>query len=149
VTSDLGVDVLWTVDSAGLYRAAWQVPYTAPTGTYRFLVTANRYRLASAPFPVAASSALEVRQVATAPGRVAVTLDYPALTLASRLDADLLWHPSTAAGGTVRFKIGSRTVTVRHRRGTTFSVPAAGPVTVTAARDRYGNSAANRLTLTG
>ena len=147
VTTDLGVQIVWTVDSSGLYRAAWQVPYDAPTGTYRFLITANRYQLASASFPVAASGALKLKQVPAAPGRVAVTLAYPALTLASRLDADLTWHPALASGGTVRFKVGARTVTVRQRAGTTFSLAAPPGTQVIAAQDSYGNTSAQGLTL--
>src|SRR5207244_4688916 len=42
-------------------------------GTYRFVVTANRYRVESAPFRVSPSTALTVRSV----GPNKVTLDYP------------------------------------------------------------------------
>src|SRR3954470_14958491 len=42
VTSDLGLSVLWKVDSNGRYLARWEVPRGAKAGSYRFVVTANR-----------------------------------------------------------------------------------------------------------
>ena len=37
VADDLGYEILWTVDSNGVYRAVWQAPVDAPLGRYRFL----------------------------------------------------------------------------------------------------------------
>lgn len=48
VTDDLGLDIVWRVDDAGRYTAEWLKP--ARSGTYRFVVTGKRYRLASGPF---------------------------------------------------------------------------------------------------
>ena len=49
---DLGLQLVWTVDGEGRYRAHWQVPVDAPAGEYRIRVTANRYPLESATFRV-------------------------------------------------------------------------------------------------
>jgi neutral ceramidase len=151
VTSDLGLQVLWTVDEDGEYTARWEIPLSVPAGTYRFVVTANRYRLASEPFHVTPTAALRLRQVSAPPGQVAVVMEYPQAQLGSNLDADLTWRPLRAQGGVVRFTIGSRTVTVRRSEATVFSVPVQSgePVRVGAghARDRYGNTAGEGLTL--
>lgn len=48
VSDDLGMTILWSVADDGTYHADWEVPLAAPSGTYRMLITANRYRLASA-----------------------------------------------------------------------------------------------------
>jgi hypothetical protein len=70
---------------------------------------------------------------------VAVALDYPGAVR----DRDLRYRPSSANGGSVRFRIGSRSVLVRRRRGSVFEVaaPPGVPVRVArgSARDRYGN----------
>src|SRR3954453_1401944 len=63
VDSDLGRDVLWQVDSNGLYHAEWEAPYDHPLGTYRFRITANRYSLTSRPFRLKPSSALTVQRI--------------------------------------------------------------------------------------
>ncbi|MEK6276836.1 MAG: neutral/alkaline non-lysosomal ceramidase N-terminal domain-containing protein [Actinomycetota bacterium] len=55
VTDDLGLQILWSVDPDGVYQASWEVPLGARTGSYRFLITANRYTLASARFGVSAA----------------------------------------------------------------------------------------------
>jgi len=136
---DLGLAMLWEVDDQGRHRARWEVPLRAPTGRYRFVVAAKRYRLVSRPFRVRASRALTVRKVPAPPGRVAVALDYPA----ARRDVDLTARPASAAGGVVAFRVGDEVVRVRRRRGTTWSVAAAPglPVSVAAGagRDRFGN----------
>ena len=70
---------------------------------------------------------------------MAVALDYPAAVR----DRDLRHRPASASGGMVRFRVGDRTIVVRRRRGTVFSVdaPPGAPVSIPAgaARDRYGN----------
>jgi len=48
-TSDLGLDVVWSVGDRGEHRVAWLDP--AP-GTHRYVVTATGYRLVSEPFTV-------------------------------------------------------------------------------------------------
>ena len=145
--SDLGLSILWTVDQNGRHTASWDVPRTAPTGTYRMVVEAKRYRLVSRSFTVQAARSLVLRELPAAPGRVAVALDYPAAVR----DVDLNHRPPSAGGGTVRFRVGGRTVTVRKRRGTSFSVaaPAGTPVSVPAgaAADRHGNVAAGGIAL--
>jgi hypothetical protein len=47
VTDDLGIHIVWRVDDAGRYTATWTAPQD---GTFRFVVTARRYRLVSEPF---------------------------------------------------------------------------------------------------
>jgi len=52
VTDDLWLDVRWLVDDQGRHVASWSVPAGAQPGTHRFVITARRYRVASASFPV-------------------------------------------------------------------------------------------------
>ncbi len=40
----------WSVDDDGRYTAEWLVPEGTAGGTYRFVVTANRYKLVSRGF---------------------------------------------------------------------------------------------------
>ena len=143
VATDLGFQILWTVDSAGVYRGVWQVPLGAPLGRYRFLISANRYRLLSAPFRVERSRGLSVRRVPAPSGQVAVRLDYPPLRLASAMGAPLTDWPASSDGGSVTFRSGRRTVTVRRDAGSVFRthVPPGATVSVTAAHDRFGNMA--------
>jgi hypothetical protein len=139
VTDDLGLQILWRVDGQGGYDAEWEVPRDATLGRYRFVVTANRYKLTSAPFGVAPSRALTVERV---PGGVA--LAYPP----ARENVDLTDRPRYATGGRVTFLVdGRRRVTVRHIRGTVFALPAGGTVEVRPdeARDLDGNTNTNPL----
>jgi neutral ceramidase len=130
VDSDLGLGTLWKVDEQGQYRAFWEIPRDLPTGRYRILVTANRYRLASRPFRVVPARTLTLRRV-----EGGVTLDYPSAVR----DLDLRHRPPSASGGTVAYRRGRRTTVVRQRRGTIFPVPA--DARVRSARDRFGNLA--------
>ena len=130
VDSDLGLGTLWKVDDQGRYEALWEIPLHLRRGRYRIAVTANRYRLASRPFRVLPARRLTVRRV-----EGGVTLDYPAAVR----DQDLRHRPASAAGGTVRYRAGGHTVTVRRRRGAVFPVPAGAAVM--GARDRFGNRA--------
>jgi hypothetical protein len=57
-TDDLGLEIVWQVDDDGVYTAQWQPGIAAPAGRYRFVITANRYKLVSAPFRVGVSTAL-------------------------------------------------------------------------------------------
>jgi hypothetical protein len=149
VDSDLGLDILWKVDADGSYRAKWEVPLGTPPGDYAFVVTANRYRLQSAPFHVTVSAAPVVRTASAGGGGVAVTLDYPGAVP----EQDLTFRPDHADGGSVTFTVNGRRRTVRRARGTRFTVaaPAGAPVTVApgAARDRFGNSNHNELAVRG
>ena len=123
VTDDLGLEILWRVDDNGRYSAEWQVPLSAATGRYRFVVTARRYRLRSKPFRVSPSRALTVHPL----GGGRLTLDYPPIDPM----ADLTARPAHANGGTV--------LTVRRRRGAVFTLPPGTRIAAGAARDRYGN----------
>lgn len=152
VTSDLGTSVWWTVDgdqevplgpgyakraTTGTYTATWEVPLRAVAGEYRMVVSANRYRLESAPFRVNAGAPLDVVPVPAPAGRAAFTLDYPVAAPYT----DFTWRPVSASGGVATVKAGGRRVVVRLRSGATFTVPArrGQAVVVVAARDRYGN----------
>ena len=136
---DLGLAMLWEVDDEGRHRARWEIPLNAPLGTYRFVITAKRYRLESQPFEVARSTALTVRQTPAPPGRVAVLLSYPD----ARRNVDLTARPDRATGGIVEFRVGAERKRVRRVRGTAFSVaaPPGTPITVEAGRaaDAFGN----------
>jgi hypothetical protein len=131
VTDDLGLELLWRVDDNGRYTAQWQVPLPAAEGAYRFVVTANRYRLSSAPFHVARSTALTVHPA----GKDQVTLDYPAIDPM----ADLTSRPAHADGGQVSGVANGRRFTVRRRRGQVFMLPAGAQVPAGGAADRFGN----------
>ncbi|WP_354699276.1 Neutral ceramidase [Paraconexibacter sp. AEG42_29] len=52
VDSDLGLHMLWHVDAKGAYDLTWTVPASAPAGTYRLLVSAQRYGLTTRTFTV-------------------------------------------------------------------------------------------------
>jgi neutral ceramidase len=138
---DLGLELLWRVDGNGRYDVEWQVPIGAAQGTYRFVVTANHYRLESAPFAVAASTALAVHQAA--PDRV--TLDYPGVDPM----ADLTSRPAHADGGSVVATVGRRRITVTRRAGERFALPAGARIAAGAARDRFGNRNAQPATMPG
>jgi hypothetical protein len=146
--TDLGVAMLWKVDESGRYEVAWEVPLRARRGVYRFVITAKRYRLRSRGFRVLAARSLTLRSVPARRGRVAVVLEYPQ----PARDQDLTWRPTRARGGAVRFRVGRRSVLVRRRRATTFSVkaPAGRRISVPAgrARDRHGNLAAAGIRVT-
>ena len=143
---DLGLAMLWRVDSNGHHDAQWEIPLSAPPGRYRLVVTAKRYRVASPQFQVRAASSLSVVEVPAGPGRVAVRLDYPAAVR----DVDLTHRPRSARGGTVVFRVGGRDLRVAST-SSTFSVaaPAGEPVSIArgGARDPHGNfnGAATRL----
>ncbi|MGH2764241.1 MAG: hypothetical protein ACRDL0_17325, partial [Thermoleophilaceae bacterium] len=128
VDSDLGLAMLWTVDGDGRYTARWEVPRDAPKGVYRMVVRAKRYTLRSRSFRVRPARSLRLREV-----EGGVAIDYPEAVR----DVDLTWRPRSASGGTIRYRHGGRTVTLRRRRGTVFPVPAGARVL--SARDRFGN----------
>jgi neutral ceramidase len=151
IDSDLGIAIVWTVDADGVYKAQWEAPLGAPRGLYRFSITANRYKLTSGTFHLSYSPTLRLREVPARPGRVSVALDYPDVSSRSAIDAPLLWLPQHVHGGRVRFRVGSRNVTVRRKTSSIFTVraPAGTPVSIAPkqARDRHGNAAGAGLKL--
>jgi neutral ceramidase len=130
---DLGMEILWSSDSSGNYRAQWEVPLTATPGTYRFLVTAKRYKLASQPFVVIEGAMLEPVIVGAA-----IELRYPQPFLLN----DWTYRPAAAASGSITFITGRKRVVVRRRDATRFPLPAGANLTIPArgARDQYGNT---------
>lgn len=148
MATDLGLEILWSVDGDGLYTARWEVPLDAQLGTYRFRVTANRYRLRSAPFRVRPSTELEPRVAATAAGRATVRLRYPAAVP----ERDLTHRPARARGGRIAYRLGGQGEVVERRRARGFRIrgPAGASVTIPAgaARDRFGNRTSTPLTFT-
>ena len=139
MTDDLGLEMIWRVDDQGRYEAQWQVPLTAAEGTYRFVVTANRYRIESAPFRVSPSTALTVRTVA--PNKV--SLDYPGVDPPT----DLTARPVHADGGRIDARRHGRRYRIKRRSGQVFSLPPGAVIPVGAARDRYGNRNGNAARL--
>lgn len=76
-TDDLGIQIAWRVDDNGVYTAEWQVPVKIRLGRFRFVVTANHYRLHSAPFRVVRSRALVLKDA----GRGRVAVSYPPIDI--------------------------------------------------------------------
>jgi neutral ceramidase len=151
--TDLGLRILWRVaddkpklagvprfrrGEAGTYTAEWEPGLSAPTGRYRFLVTANRYRVASRSFLL--RPARNLRAAIDRSGTTAsVRLLYPAAVP----ERDLTARPSAVASGRATLRIGSHRVSVRIQNGSgTVKAPASARVSVApgAARDRFGNS---------
>jgi neutral ceramidase len=151
VESDLGLEVMWRVDSNGVYRAEWEAPYDHRLGTYRFRITANRYSLKSHRFRLRPSRALVVHRLGAPPGKVAVEVDYPAPIVnedvgdpAPDTGASLTARPArVGSGGRVTFVVDGRRRTVKAGRGGRFEIHAAPGARVRvpagAARDRFGN----------
>jgi neutral ceramidase len=150
VDSDLALNMIWRVDSSGHYTVEWEIPLSEPVGTYRLLVTATRYALASTPFGVAPNHDLQLASAPEPEGRVGVVISYaPANPL-----TDLTSRPTSVVAGSVDFLVNGRTVTGGHRANDgagVFSVrvPPGARVTVPAgyARDRSGNISGVALTL--
>jgi neutral ceramidase len=92
VTNDLGLQIIWSVDDNGLYSARWEVPLSQRTGSYRFVVTAKKYKLASKAFRVRVSNKLE----ATSDGR----LKYPAAVVNQNITyrPEFASHPRRVRG---------------------------------------------------
>ncbi|HVE68218.1 MAG TPA: neutral/alkaline non-lysosomal ceramidase N-terminal domain-containing protein, partial [Solirubrobacteraceae bacterium] len=145
--TDLGLNMLWTVDGSGLHMARWEIPLSAPRGRYRFVVRAKRYHFASGAFRVLPSRALSLRQVPAGPGRVAVAMQYPAAVR----DVDLTFRPQYVNGGVVAFRVGAHTTRIGRSVGKVFRISRPAGVSVTvpagAARDRWGNVNGNALTV--
>jgi neutral ceramidase len=130
---DLGMQILWSSDSSGHYRAQWEVPLTATPGRYRFLVTAKGYTLASRQFRVASGAILTPKVSADTVG-----LAYPQPYLLN----DWTYRPQTASGGTVTFLVNGRRRIVRETAAGTFPIPRGARVSIPAhgAHDRYGDT---------
>jgi neutral ceramidase len=136
VADDLGLEIVWRVDDDGAYSAEWQVPIDARPGTYRFVITANRYGLRSRPFKVTPAATLRARIIAIANHRAQIALDYPALDDA----ADLVSHPRSASGGRVVADVaGHRVVATALGGSVTVPLGRATTLTVLSATDRWGN----------
>ena len=146
VDDDLGLDILWKVDREGRYAALWEVPRNVPLGRYRFVVTANRYRLASKSFAVKPSTALQAHIVRSGGGSAVIELRYPTAVE----NEDLTWRPRVAPGKRVEFRIGDRTVRVTAGDDGRFRITGEPGREVVlpagAARDPYDNRNARRLT---
>ncbi len=163
VGDDLGTTIEWRVEgneqvplgpryvveaNEGSYTAQWEVPLDTRPGRYRFVVTAKRYRLASATFPVARGSRLTVEPVRASPGRAAFTLAYPE----PEAYADLTWRPQVARGTSVTVLVSGERVRVSPSSRGVFEV-AASPgdrVVVPAGTvgDPYGNRTGRRTAFT-
>jgi neutral ceramidase len=153
VQSDLGLQILWTVDDGGAYRAEWEPTFATRLGRYRFLISANRYRLRSRPFHVRPARTLELRRAEAGPHQVAFTLAYPPARAAEAvgdppgdLGADLTDRPAQARAGHATVLVNGVPHFAFLRDGV-FTVAARHgdrvEVRLGAARDRYGN--ANRV----
>jgi hypothetical protein len=147
VTDDLGLQILWGVDDQGGYQASWEVPRDASPGTYEFLITANHYQLESAPFAVAATSSLALKQIPSSPGTARLELDYPAAVA----NQDFTYRPPTADAGSLTVSVGGQRLTIAAQNGG-FAVPAPPGTQVSVepggARDAYGNLNGNGLSFT-
>jgi neutral ceramidase len=154
VDSDLGLAILWRVDDArpkvegiphfrrggiGTYRAEWEPALAAAAGTYRFLITARRYRLASRGFALRPATTLGVRLTRTRRAAI-VRLVYPAAVP----ERDFTARPAHAKSGHAVLRVNGRRVAVRVRGGSgAVAVGSGGRVTVVpgSGRDRFGNRA--------
>lgn len=146
VDDDLGLAFLWRVTAAGAYTAQWEARRDLPLGTYRLVVTATRYRLASQPFQVTPSTALQVQAVSGAPaGEVAARIAYPA----AKPEVDLTARPAAAVDGQISFRAASgEIVTAPITDGVARAkLPGTAAVTVAAggATDAAGNTTATAV----
>jgi hypothetical protein len=149
-TSDLGLDVLWRVNSDGIYRAHWEPPYDHRLGTYRFRIKANKYSLTSRRFRLRPSPQLKVRRLSAPAGQVAVELDYPKPVTHEDVGepppdvhASLTARPTRVLDGTVTFLVNGhrRTVSAGPDGRFVVNAPSAAAVKIPrrGARDRFGN----------
>ena len=120
VADDLGLQIVWRVDSSGVYTAQWQVPLGIPAGSYDMVVTANHYTLTSAPFDVVPSTAL-VLTAGSQAGQV------HAGYAAAVENTDITARPASIDGGTL------------NGHGFDGAVMTANTVAAGAVEDAYGN----------
>jgi neutral ceramidase len=150
--TDLGLRILWRVDDdkpkvsgvprfqrgeGGDYTAWWEPDRATPTGHYRFVVSARRYRLVSRSFRVRPADNL-IAELERAAGSVTVRLAYPP----AGSELDFTARPPRAASGRATLRVNGHHVSVRIHGGSgTVSAPASADVSVApgAARDRFGN----------
>ncbi len=155
VDSDLGLNILWTVDKNGVYNAEWEIPLSQAPGSYRIVVDANHYQLESSPFAVRPAQTLTVVRT----GRTSVQLDYPGAVSHEAVGdppgdstADLTARPNHTLAGRVTFLVNGRSVSASPSSDGTFSVaaPAGAKVEVRAgaAADQFGNANGNDLAFT-
>jgi neutral ceramidase len=151
--SDLGLNIVWRVDANGRYTARWEVPLSAPVGSYRFVITANHYRLTSRTFGVTPSSALTVSRE----GAGGLRLAYPEAVAHELVgdppgdfSADLTYRPRYASSGSATVLVGGKRVKLHWSGGTVVLPAGTGAVEVPAGgvRDRYGNSNGGPLRFT-
>ncbi|MFC6285266.1 neutral/alkaline non-lysosomal ceramidase N-terminal domain-containing protein [Nocardioides sp. GCM10027113] len=160
VADDLGTRIAWSVEGdeqvplgpryvvearEGTYTAAWEVPLDAPAGRHRFVVTANRYELASEPFRVGTGRILAATPVRAGEGRAAFVLSYPE----AEPYTDLTWRPQVATGGpAVRVRVDGRRVTVAPHSAGVYVLAAPEGARVVVPRgtvgDPYGNTTSRR-----
>ena len=86
IDSDLGLQMLWTVDEEGNYEALWEPTFKQRLGKHRFVITARGYRLRSRPFAVRPATGLRI---------VDGILRYPPAVE----NEDLTWRPTRALTG--------------------------------------------------
>ena len=152
VDTDLGLRLLWRVDDAhpkldgiprfrrgrtGAYSATWEPPLSAPLGTYRFVITARRYRLASRPFRLHTAANLSATIERTRRTAI-VRLLYPDAVP----EHDFTDRPRLAVTGRAILSVGGKRVTVRiHGGAGIVRTPANEPVALgrEGARDDFGN----------
>ncbi|HEU5454270.1 MAG TPA: neutral/alkaline non-lysosomal ceramidase N-terminal domain-containing protein, partial [Nocardioides sp.] len=163
VADDLGTTIEWRVEgneqvplgpgylveaNEGRYTAHWEVPLDTTPGRYRFVVTANRYRLASSTFPVTRGAQLSVEPVRAPAGRAAFTLAYPEPVPY----ADLTWRPQVARGTPVSVLVAGERVRVSPSRRGVFEVAASPGRRVVIPEgtvgDDYGNRTRRRTAFT-
>jgi hypothetical protein len=149
--TDLGLRILWRVDDdkpkfdgipsfrrgeAGTYTAEWEPAVSAPLGRYRFVVTGNRYRIASRPFRLRPAHNL-VAAIDRSPTTATVQLVYPPPVPESSLTTP----PAGVGSGRVTLRIDGRRVSLHIEHGSaTVRALASARVTVVAARDHFGNT---------
>jgi neutral ceramidase len=149
--TDLGLQILWSVregedEDTGRYRARWEAPLDAAPGRYRFVVTANRYRLRSDPFRLRRSHELDPDLVSNESGEARVALDYPRPVP----EKDFTHRPRSVDGGEIIFtdEDGDEIV-ARERRGSTFLVEGRPGTRLEVKRhdasDRHGNRNGDKL----
>jgi neutral ceramidase len=141
-TNDLGMQIVWSSDTAGSDTAQWEVPLTARAGTYRFLVTAKLYRLTSRRFAVATGAILTPRVVAGG-----IELDYPDPPSSSL--QDWTYRPPDVSRGLIAYVVNGRRRVLRATATTVVPIPAGARVVIPAggARDRNGNTNPQRFVL--
>jgi hypothetical protein len=109
---------------------------SGPIGSYRFLITANRYRLASRPFRLRPARDL-LLAIDRSAGRATVELAYPP----ARPELDFTARPGRAPSGEAVLRVGGKRVHVPIPHGSgSVAASASTPVVEVEAHDAHGNS---------